>query len=141
MEDYEVKAEENQKRNKKYLQEFEKWLINKNLVQKTIRKHLNNMDFYLNDYLNYYDAVKMEDGIGEAYGFLGDWFIRKCLFASKTSLQEYAASVKKFYQCMSELNYVSKEDYKFLAKVIKDNMDEFLSTLEDYDNDCFDDYI
>lgn len=135
--DYDIKVEENIKRNKKYIKEFEKWLNNKGLVKKTIRKHLNNVDLYINDYLNYYDITKVEDGINEIDTFFSDWFIRKCMWSSKTSIKETAASIKKFYQCMSEHNYINKEDYKILCEEIKDNMEFWLESLEEYDNETY----
>lgn len=81
----------------------------------------------------------MEDGLSMAYMFLNDWFIRNCLFATKTSIKENAASIKKFYQCMSEKKYVDIEEYKFLCKTINNNMDEFLASLEEFNN-CTDEY-
>lgn len=137
MEEYEQKVEQNQKRNKKYIKEFTEWLNEKGLSKKTIRKHLDNVKLYINEYLNYYDAVKVEDGIEEVDDFLEGWFIEKCLFATKTSLKETAASLKKFYQYMSEYNYVKKEDYKQLCSIIKDNMDIYLEQLEAFDNGIY----
>ena len=137
MENYKLELEQNRKRNEKYMRKYEQWIAEKNLGDKTIRKHLSNIDLYINDYLNYYEITKMEDGIGMAFMFLDDWFIRKCLWSSKTSIKENAASIKKFYECMSEKNYVSKEDYKELCEEIKDNMDTFLESLAEYDD--FDD--
>lgn len=51
MADYEIKVEENRKRNEKYIKEFEAWLNEKGFVKKTIRKHLSNVELYINDYL------------------------------------------------------------------------------------------
>ena len=45
-----------------------------------------------------------------------------------------AASIKKFYQYMSENNYVSNGNYKILCDIIKENMEEFLDTLDAFDN-------
>lgn len=87
--------------------------------------------------MNYYDAIKVEDGIEEVDDFLEGWFIEKCLFATKTSLKETAVSLKKFYQYMSEYNYVKKEDYKQLCSIIKDNMDIYLEQLEAFDNGIY----
>lgn len=56
-------------RNKKYIKEFEKWLYQKELVNKTIMKHLNNVDLYINHYLNYYDIIKVEDGMNSIHSF------------------------------------------------------------------------
>lgn len=137
MEEYEQKVEQNQKRNKKYIKEFTEWLNEKGLSKKTIRKHLDNVKLYINEYLNYYDVIKIEDGIEEVDDFLEGWFIEKCLFATKTSLKETTASLKKFYQYMSEYNYVKKEDYKQLCSIIKDNMDIYLEQLEAFDNGIY----
>lgn len=135
--DFEKKVEENSKRNEKYIEEFEKWLIEKGLVVKTIRKHLSNVNLYNNDYLNYYEVIKAEDGIDDIYSFIDGWFIRKCLWASKNSIKEMIASLKKFYQYMSENNYVSVEDYKDMCSFIKDSMDDFYETLDDFDNGTY----
>jgi len=137
MSDYEIKREENEKRNEKYINEFEKWLNKKGLVPKTIRKHINNVDLYINDYLNYYDITKAEDGIDHIHSFLDGWFIEKCLWASKNSLKVTASSIKKFYQYMSENNYVSVADYKDMCSFIKDNMDEFLEQVDAFDNGTY----
>lgn len=141
MEDYEVKVNENEKRNEKFINEFKLWLKEKGLVEKTIKKHISNITFYLNEYLNYYDIKSMEEGISLAYDFLNEWFIRKCLWASKSSIKENASSIKKFYQCMSEKGYVKEEDYKELCRDIKFGMDEFLDTLEAFDNGTFYDFM
>lgn len=135
--DYDKKVEENRKRNEKYIKKFEKWLNEKDLVKKTTKKHLRNVDLYINDYLNYYDAVKVEDGISSVYSFLDGWFIEKCLWASKNSLKETAASIKKFYQFMSENNYVSVDDYKDLCRFVKDNMNEFLDQVDAFDTGTY----
>ena len=135
--DYERKVEKNIKRNKKFIDEFEQWLIEKGFAKKTIRKHLSNIDLYINDYLNYYDITKMEDGMVDVYSFLNVWFIEKCLLTSRNSLKEMVSSVKKFYQCMSEKEYVKKEDYKELCNLIKDNMDEFLDSIDEFDNGTY----
>ena len=137
MSDYEIKREENEKRNEKYINEFERWLNEKGFVNKTIRKHLNNVDLYINDFLNYYDITKAEDGIDCIHLFLDGWFIEKCLWASRNSLKETAASIKKFYQYMSENNYVNVVDYKDMCSFIKENMDEFLEQVDAFDNGTY----
>ena len=135
--DYELKIEQNRKRNEKFIKEFESWLTQKDLVKKTIRKLLNNVSLYINDYLNYYDVEKMEDGIYSIYGFLDGWFIEKCLWSSRNSLKETASSIKKFYQCMSEIGYVTVDDYKKLCREIKDNMDEFLAQMDAFEDGTY----
>ena len=135
--DWEKNVEENHKKNKKYIEEFEDWLKDKGLAKKTIRKHVNNASLYIDDYLNYYDAETMEDGVHFVNGFLDGWFIEKCLWSSRTSLKETAASIKKFYEFMNEKEYVAKEDYKNLCKEIKDNINQYLEQMDAFDNGTY----
>ena len=139
LDERENQLKENTKRNEDYLKMFEKSLEEKQLTAKTIRKHVSNIDFYLNDYLTYYDEIiKMKDGTQYTGSFLGDWFIRKAMWASKSSIKEMASSLKKFYEYMSALGFVKISDYQEMCYEIKDNMDLYLENLEDYDNGTFD---
>ena len=137
MENIENKIKENQTRNKKFIKEFEEWLKEKSLSDKTIKKHISNVDIFINDYLNYYDIETAEEGITSVYSFLNGWFIEKCMWATPYTTKEEAASIKKFYAYMSEKGYVEKEDYKFLCEELKDSMDEILDTLEAFDNGTY----
>lgn len=137
MENIERKIKENQTRNKKFIKEFEEWLKEKSLSDKTIKKHISNVDLFINDYLNYYDIETAEEGITSVYSFLNGWFIEKCMWATPYTTKEEAASIKKFYAYMSEKGYVEKEDYKFLCEELKDSMDEILDTLEAFDNGTY----
>ncbi len=130
---YELNLKKNNKRNDKFLKIFEKWLNEQKLTKKTINKHLCNVDLYINDYLNYYEITNMEAGVNMIYTFLDDWFIRKCMWSSVSSIKDIAASIKKFYQCMSEKDYIKNEDYKRLCQEIKDHMDEFINSFIKYE--------
>ena len=137
MKDLEKKIEENKKRNKKFMKEFEEYLKEKNLKDKTIKKHLSNVDLFINDYLNYYDIETPEEGINSVYSFLSGWFIEKCMWATVYTTKETAASIKKFYAYMSEKGYVKKEDYKELCEELKDSMDEILEYLDAFYNGTY----
>lgn len=137
MKDLEKKIEENKKRNKKFMKGFEEYLKEKNLKDKTIKKHLSNVDLFINDYLNYYDIETPEEGINSVYSFLSGWFIEKCMWATVYTTKETAASIKKFYAYMSEKGYVKKEDYKELCEELKDSMDEILEYLDAFDNGTY----
>lgn len=137
MKDLEKKIEENKKRNKKFMKEFKEYLKEKNLKDKTIKKHLSNVDLFINDYLNYYDIETPEEGINSVYSFLSGWFIEKCMWATVYTTKETAASIKKFYAYMSEKGYVKKEDYKELCEELKDSMDEILEYLDAFDNGTY----
>lgn len=63
-------------------QEYEKKvkkIKEQKLSEKVIQKHVSNVEFYLNDFLNYYDPTSMEEGAHMINLYLGDWFIRKCM--------------------------------------------------------------
>ena len=137
MENIERKIKENQTRNKKFIKEFEEWLKEKSLSDKTIKKHISNVDIFINDYLNYYDIETAEEGINSVYSFLSGWFIENCMWATPYTTKEESASIKKFYAYISEKGYVEKEDYKFLCEELKDSMDEILDTLEAFDNGTY----
>ena len=139
--DYEEKLKEEQEKNKKYMDMFEKRLQEKGLSSKTIRSHLNNVDTYLDYYLNYYEINEMPQGCYMINGYLGDFFIRKCMWSTAYTTKQTASSIKKFYACMNELGYVSKDDYNFLCKTIKDNMDNWIEEVEEYNSVDFDDYF
>ena len=85
----------------------------------------------MNYFLSYYDFIKMEDGCSKIDDFLGYWFIRKALWASKNSIKESASSIKKFYKCMVSLGYVNKDDYNKMCEIIKENMEDWLSNIKD----------
>ena len=140
--DYEKQMKKIQKENKKYLDEFWNWLKDKGLKEKTIRSHVSNADLYINDYLNYYELTKMEEGYSMISNFLGDWFIRKCMWSTAYSVKITAASIKKFYNCMMEKGYVSKENYDMLCFIIKDEMEEWIEEVNRYNSfDDFDDFM
>jgi len=132
--DYDKRMKQIIKTNKKYLNEFEKWLKEQKLSEKTIKNHVSNADLYINDYLNYYEFSEMEQGCYEINGFLGDWFIRKCMWSTASSVKSTAASIKKFYLCMSELGYIKHDDYKFLYETIKDNIEIWIEEVEEYNS-------
>ena len=101
-EKYENDCRQIKKENEKLISDFEKWLSDKNLSSRTIEKHTSNLDFYLNEFLLYEDAVEAKDGADEIGMFLGYWFIKKAMWANKTTIKENAASLNKFYQFMYE---------------------------------------
>lgn len=130
MSSYEKQVRIINKKNELYLREFSDYLEKNGLSDKTINKHISNVDYYINDFLNYYDANEMVKGCYEVNAFLGDWFIRKEAWATKTSVKENAASIKKFYKCMLELGHIKQEDFDNLCLVIKEEMDSWIDIVE-----------
>ena len=107
--------------NKAYIDLFEEKLTKENLVSKTIDKHVDNVDFYLNFFLLFYEPLKMEDGITHIANFY-DFFFQKCYWASKNSLKDMIASLKKFYKCMNQEGYITDDALDSFNKIVKEEM-------------------
>jgi site-specific recombinase XerD len=135
----EKQCERIRQENAKLLDEFADSLAAKGLSEKTIRRHRENMDFYLNHFLLYEDAEKAEAGVHLAGMFLGYWFIRKAMWSSRASIKSNAASLKKFYTFMVAEGKVKKEDLDDLKTEIKEGMPEWLATIDRYDDPDIDD--
>ena len=133
-EQYEKECKEIRAENKKLSCDFKKWLANKNLVEKTIDKHVSNVEFYVNEFLLYEDAIRAVDGTDEIGMFLGYWIIKKAMWANKFAIKENAASLKKFYQFMYEQGKISEDALIVLKERIKEDMPEWLATMDRYDD-------
>lgn len=119
------------------LKEFELWLETKKLSPKTLKKHVNNIDFFVNNYLVHYEPIKAEDGAVEIGGFLGDYFIRKALWSTKNSIIEYISSFRKFYTFMVEVNKTSEDDLIDMKEIIKEEREDWFDSLQEFDNQGF----
>ena len=133
-EQYEQDCERIRGDNEKLLAEFEKWLSDKKLSPKTIANHYDNVEFYIDEFLLYEEAIDASDGVYEIDYFLGFWFIKKAMWASKSTIKSNATSIKKFYEFMLEKGNIDKEDYIELKEEIKNNMQEWLDTMDRYDD-------
>ena len=136
---YLKKCERIRKENKKLILDFKKWLAGNNLSKGTIEKHVGNVDFYVNEFLLYEDAVEAKEGACKIDMFLGYWFIKKAMWSNKASIKENAVSLKKFYEFLFEGRKISEEDLLYLKESIKEGMPEWLATMERYDTPEIDD--
>ena len=133
-ESYEAECEKIRSDNDKYLDLFEHDLSVAGLANKTIRKHLANVDFYINEFLLREDTHPMEDGVGMLDWFLGDFFIRKCMWSTPGTIKSTATSIKKFYKCMLDHDQIKKQEYDFLCADIKENMDRWQADCEQFND-------
>jgi len=136
---YEKKRDSIHEENGKHLAGFEKWLKKDGLSEKTITKHISNAEFYINDFLCYYDAEEVQQGCYSVSQFLGDWFIRKTMWASCSEIKSNAASFKKFYAYLLTVNVIAEKDYEILCSTIKEELPQWLDTLRRYDGMLNDD--
>ncbi len=126
-EDYKKVCEEIRRTNEELLNLFEQDIAN--LSPQTIRRHLNNVYFYLNRYLLYEEPLFMQDGVKRAYDFFGNFFIRKCTWSTPASIKSTAASIKKFYKSMVNHGMISKSEYALFC-------DDIATGMEDWQADC-----
>ena len=133
-EQYEQDCARIRKDNEIILADFRKWLSDKELSSKTIESHLENIDFYINEFLLYEEATDASEGLYQVDLFLGFWFIKKAMWASKSSIKSNASSIKKFYEFMLEKGNIDEEGFIELKEEIKTNMQEWLDTIDRYDD-------
>ena len=119
--------------NNLHLAGFEKWLKSSGLSESTIARHVSNADFYINDYLCYYDAEDVRQGCYSVSRFLGDWFIRKSMWSSCSGIKSNATSFKKLYAYLLAVNIIEQKDYDFLCDTIKEEMPDWLDAMRRYD--------
>lgn len=128
-EKWEAECENIRKENKLLLDKFKIWLKEKGLKNATIQSHAGNVDFYINDFLLYYDICEAKDGADSIGMFLGDWFIRKATWASEAEIKSNAASLKKFYTFLLEEGDIEAKDLSGMKRIIKEEMPQWLKTM------------
>lgn len=133
-EKYERECERIRKENAVYLDEFRKSLEADGLAPKTVARHVENVDFYINDFLLYEMPEPAKDGALIIGWFLGDFFIRKCTWSTPTSIMQNAASLKKFYKYLLSEGVIDADNYSELLDTIKSEMDEWLDECETFNN-------
>lgn len=133
-ETYEAECEKIQAANQILLNAFQEDMEARKLTQKTVNKHISNVDFYINDFLLYEEPQQPEEGVNQLNYFFGYWFIRKAMWASATSIKETITSLKKFYGFLGEKERIKPEEYIDMLQEIKESKEEWLETLWKYDN-------
>ena len=133
-EEYEKECAAIREINGVHLSGFEKWLENSGLAAKTICKHVSNAEFYINDFLCYYDAQDARHGCYCAGSFLGDWFIRKAMWASCSGIKSYAASFEKFYAYLLSVGVIEQKDLDYLCYDTKASLPDWLAEMRRHDD-------
>lgn len=123
-EKYEEWLKLDEDRNNWFIKLFEADLEAKDLKPKTITRHIQNVSFYLNEFLTR-EMHTMEEGLHELNEFFGWFYIRKCLWSTPANLKTTAASLKKFYECMAEHEFITSKEIKDFKDDIRENMDEW----------------
>jgi site-specific recombinase XerD len=127
-ETYEQRVQAIQGANQPILDGFEHWLKQAGLSEPTIKAHVDNMRFFERYLLWYgYSLRRLDEASeGDVYDFLEDWFPRKALWASVSSIKVYLASFKKFFTWMGETGLVPPETVADVRSTLKDSRSLFL---------------
>jgi site-specific recombinase XerD len=136
-EKYEADCKRIRKENKTLIKGFEGYLKEKNLSKNTIGKHVQNIDFFIDEFLLYEDSTSPADGVSEVSYFLGAWFIKKAMWATEAAIKSNIASLKNFYTWMNSQGKITDEELADLKLTIKEEKQEWIDTLKRYDDpDC-----
>lgn len=135
--------EENEKRNTYFLNLFEEDLTRSGLKPGTIGRHLSNAETFLHE-LAFREGWYMEQCLEDPGQFLGNWFVRRCMWSTPANVKTTAASIKKFAKSMADHGIITKDEYNFAVSEIKDNLPEwqdncawYNSSSGDFDEDEF----
>lgn len=131
--EYTKKCDAIRKLNEIHLKNFENHLAHKGLTEKTIRNHLVNTEFYINNYLLNYDALDVKQGCHKISSYM-DWFMRKTTWASCAEIKANAASFKKFYAFLLEAGTIERNDYDALVETIKEETPYWLEQMKEFDD-------
>lgn len=131
MSNYDQEVKKIRSHNQPILDEFQSWLEKSGLAPKTVKNHVENIDFFTK-YLVYYEPLSKLDEAddGDVSSFLGDWFPRKAMWASEASMRSNMASFRKFFKFLRESGRVKREVENDVREMLKENKDEFLEAVE-----------
>lgn len=123
-------------KNTEFLKKFEDSLKESGLSSKTIKNHIQNLEFFT-EYLVYYEPFQALSEIddGEVSDFLCDFFPRKAMWASASYVKQYISVFKKLFKWMVGIKLVSEDEHTSLLEAIKEQKEEWLSAVE-FDEDC-----
>lgn len=129
--------------NKRCLEVFKCEIEESGLSPKTIKTHLRNVDFFINEYLSI-EPLPVNIGTYLIHVFLGKFLIKECKWSTPNNIKTTAASIKKFYKCMLDIREIKEWQYESLCEIIKSDMEEWkeecrrfnsLEQVKIYDND------
>ncbi|MFC5050817.1 hypothetical protein ACFPK9_09340 [Rubritalea spongiae] len=120
--------------NAKIVDEFAIYQLANKVSQATINKHCRNVLFFGNDFLLNYEGLSLTDDPSFIDEYLGNWFIRKCMWSDEKSIKENITSFKKFYAWAASHKKIDQQDYDELLLTIKEMKDTWIQRVKDYNN-------
>ena len=110
----------------KLINGFEKWLEEKDLSAKTINNHISNINFFANQYLLRSEIKLLQESSNETLFFLEGYFIDKCMWANKSSINSYISSFTKVYTYFYEKQMISKTELDIMKTELKESKEELI---------------
>ncbi len=131
---YELACEEIRFANKELLKEFEMTMLEEWLGENSIKKHLSNIDLYINEFLLYEEPIEAKNGSDEVGMYLWYWFIKKSSRASSAGIKQSASTIKKFYSFLNKKGMIDDHDMEILKERIQEELPEWIATVRRYDD-------
>ncbi len=113
--------------NEERLHRFIMYLNSEKSSDKTKVKHIENVEFFINEFLTYRLKVSCSEGINYVSDFFSDFFVNKCAWASKNAVKETITAVKKFYKFMVIEGYITKNEHKEFLTLVKNEKDSWIA--------------
>jgi site-specific recombinase XerD len=129
--DYDARADAIRAYNQPILEGFETRLKQAGLSPKTVKNQVSDIDFF-GEYLVYYDdPLKRLDEAdeGDVYRFLADWFPRKAMWSSESSVKAYLTSFRKFFSWLGQTGQVSDQAVSRVLSTLKEERETFLEAV------------
>ena len=134
LDDYDAQVDAIQKHNAPILASFHTSLAQAGLARKTVKNHVDNIDFFTEYLVSYEPLTRLDEADeGDISAFLLDWFPRKALWASVSNTKQYLASFKKFFQWMGDTQRIAPEVVEDVLTTLKEEREDFLEAVNDDD--------
>jgi hypothetical protein len=146
-EDYEEMAARLTKANEEHLAHLTNDLIlKKKMGKKKAHEHADRLRFFGNDYLLNYVKEDLVEGVSSFPSFVGDWFIRKCMWSDARAVKANVESFRLWLRFLGEEKKLLQKDLIELHKGLEQNLETWCLRARCYvdpgwePEDLFDEY-
>lgn len=134
-EDYEDMVQRLNKQNEKILADFTNFTVGEQKKGKIkINKAAELLSFFGNDYLTNYEGHDILEGLECFPSFIGDWFIRKCMWSDEKSLVENLDAFDLFLNYLKDTNLVPSSRLSNLKEHLAEDRERFLLRVRFYND-------
>ena len=120
-ESYRKKVMKNDRRNYKYIEQFEMWLKENKTSARQIDDYFS-LNLFLNNYLTANGIVKMEDGPSKVPYYLEVWFWKYAYQPNEKNFKNSIETLKIFYEYICTLGKIDEKTYTNMCDTIDKNM-------------------